>query len=146
MTGVEEHVDHFRIITAFEPSPAGTAHVQGEVGWWHQFHSRITFRKTLFSPFLPWILIDWFIDWLIDCIIYVFISRSIYLLIYWKSECQSLMTRLPAWWFSVQIPARSRDITFLQKIQNGSESTPRPPPPPPPSFRLPRRGGNVALF
>jgi len=25
MTGVKVHVDHFRVVTAFEPSPAGTA-------------------------------------------------------------------------------------------------------------------------
>jgi len=34
------------------------------------------------------------------------------------------MTRLPAGWFGVQIPARARDITFLQKIQTGSEALP----------------------
>ena len=28
MTGVKVHVDHFRIVTAFEPSPAGTAQEQ----------------------------------------------------------------------------------------------------------------------
>ena len=48
--------------------------VQGEVGSWKQFHSQITFRKTLFSSFLPWRLIDWSIDCLI-ALIYLLISR-----------------------------------------------------------------------
>ena len=42
MTGVKVHVDHFRIITAFEPSPAGTAHTDmvvvtvGDRGYWEE--------------------------------------------------------------------------------------------------------------